>query len=290
MPIAADSYCYLCHFRRHTENARALGDDATATAFAKELMRMYLKLPEGASTLVLGEKLSKLYDQYYHLGLDRCAEEKRISNQFVVDRMDAIRSRTEKAPDPVYAGLQGAILGNYIDFSALQGEVSFEKLDQMLTMADEIALDPDVYRQLCADLEKANTLVYLTDNAGEIGFDRILAEQIHKKYPRIAITFCVKGGPVTNDATRQDAQAVGIPFPVMDTGAALAGALWEEISPEAKRALSDADLVISKGQANVESLYGCGLNIYYAFLIKCQRFIDLFQKPKLTPMLIKDIK
>lgn len=290
MGIPANSFCYLCHFRRHSENARALGDDATATAFAKELMRMYLDLPDGESTLCLGAELSELYDRYYHLGLDRCAEEKRISNQYVLERMETIRSRAENAPDPVYAGLQGAILGNYIDFSALQGEVSFEKLDEMLVLADEIAVDRAAYQQLCDDLKKAKTLIYLTDNAGEIGFDRVLAEQIQAKYPQLSITFCVKGGPVTNDATREDAETVGIPFPVIDTGAALAGALWEKISEDAKAALTSADVILSKGMANVESLYGCGLNIYYAFLIKCQRFIDLFGKPKMTPMLVKERK
>jgi len=290
MSIAADSACYLCHFRRHVANAQALGDAETATAFSRELMQLYLAAPADVPTTWLGPQLTALYDKYYRTGPDRYAEEKEMSNRFVLERMDAIRQRSESAADPVYAGLQGAILGNYIDFSALQGEVSFEKLDGMLALADEISVDPKVYAAFCRDLEAAKTLLILTDNAGEIGFDRIFAEQIRKKYPHLTITFCVKGGPAVNDATRQDAAAVGIDFPIIDTGCCMAGALIRELGAEAKNALFSADVILSKGQANVETLYGCGLNIYYAFLIKCQRFIDIFGKEKLTPMLVKEKK
>jgi uncharacterized protein with ATP-grasp and redox domains len=219
---------------------------------------------------------------------DRFREEKQRSNAFVMERLDAIRQRTEEAPDPVYAGLQMAVLGNYIDFSALQGEVSFDKLDQMLGDALQMDLDRKVYANLCTQLETAKTLLYLTDNAGEIGFDRIFAEQLHRAYPHVNITFCVRGGPAQNDATREDAAAVGIPFPVIDNGNNIPGTELSALNPEAKAALDSADLIIAKGQGNAETLLGCGYNIFYAFLIKCPRFIDRFHKPKLTPMLISE--
>jgi uncharacterized protein with ATP-grasp and redox domains len=102
------------------------------------------------------------------------------------------------------------------------------------------------------------------------------------------ITFCVRGGPASNDATREDAEAVGIPFAVIDNGTTIAGTEPETLSAEAKLAFETADVILSKGQANVETLYGCGKNIYYIFLIKCQRFVDYFQKENLTPMLLRD--
>ena len=102
------------------------------------------------------------------------------------------------------------------------------------------------------------------------------------------ITFCVRGGPAQNDATREDAAAVGIPFPVIDNGNNIPGTELSALSPEAKAALDSADLIIAKGQGNAETLLGCGYNIFYAFLIKCPRFIDRFHKPKLTPMLISE--
>ena len=279
-----DSQCYLCHLSRHVGNARALGDEATATAFAQELMQLYIDAPADAGSPWFGPHLTDLYAKYYGITGDRFLAEKEESNRFVLERIDQIRALVEAQPDPVYAGLQYAILGNYIDFSALQGEVSFEKLDEMLKTGTSIHLDPENYRRFCADLEKGKSLLYVTDNAGEIGFDRICAEQIHKKYPHIAITFCVRGGPANNDALREDAEAVGIPFPVIDNGTRIAGTQLDMINEQTLTALRESDVVLSKGQANVETMLGCGYNIYYAFLIKCQRFITLFDKPKLTPM------
>jgi uncharacterized protein with ATP-grasp and redox domains len=284
-----DAQCLICHFRRNVETARSLGDEETATAFARALMELYLSMPEWSASPSVGPGTNELFQRFYGLEADRFKEEKEISNRFVLERIDEIRRRTENATDPVYAGLQMAVLGNYIDFSALQGEVSFEKLDEMLEKALEMDLDRQVYASLCADLSKGKRLPYLTDNAGEIGFDRGCAEQIQKAYPHLEITFCVRGGPAQNDATRADAVAVGIPFHVIDNGNTVAGTDISLLGAEAKAALDGADVIISKGQGNAETLLGCGYNIYYAFLVKCARFIDRYQKPKLTPMLVKEL-
>ena len=284
-----DAQCLLCHFRRNVETARNLGDEETATAFARALMELYLSMPQDKASPSVGPGTNALFQRFYGLDPDRFKEEKEISNRFVMARIDEIRRRVETAPDPVYAGLQMAVLGNYIDFSALQGEVSFEKLDEMLEMALEMDLDREAYASLCDDLSKGKRLLYLTDNAGEIGFDRVCAEQLHKAYPHLEITFCVRGGPAQNDATRADAQAVGIPFPVIDNGNTVPGTDLALLGAEAKAAMDAADVIISKGQGNAETLLGCGYNIYYAFLVKCVRFMDRYQKPKLTPMLVKEL-
>ena len=202
--------------------------------------------------------------------------------------LPAIREKVAGAKDPVFAGLQFAILGNYLDFSALQGQVSFEKLEEMLDKALEMELDDQVYAYFCRDLRRGGKLVYLTDNAGEIGFDRVLAEAIAAAYPDIAITFCVRGAIAQNDATREDAAAVGIPFPVIDNGNRVAGTQLDLLSEEAAAALSGADVILAKGMANAETMLGCGYNVYYAFLVKCQRFVTRFGKPMFTPMLVKE--
>lgn len=286
MSLGMDAQCMLCHFRRNVETARALGDEATATAFARELMRIYLDTPEDQATPAVGPGVNDLYQRFYGLEPDRYRQEKEASNAFVMARLDSIRAKAETAPDPVLAGLQLAILGNYIDFSALQGEVSFEKLDTMLESALEMELE--CYPQFRQELSQAKSLLYLTDNAGEIGFDRICAEQIHRAFPQLEITFCVRGGYAQNDATREDALAVGIPFPIIDNGNSVAGTELSLLSHEARRAMNNADIILSKGQGNAETLLGCGYNIYYAFLIKCPRFIQRYGKPKLTPMLVRE--
>lgn len=288
MGILFNSQCLLCHFNKNMDTARELGTDEQAMAFARELMQLYLKDPQASSALEFGPEVNDLLRRFYGLEGDRFLEEKRASNAFVLERMEALRRRCMEAPDPVYAGLQFSILGNYIDFSALYGEVSFEKLDELLDKALEMDLDRGVYAQLLADLEKGKDLLYLTDNAGEIGFDRIFAEAIQARYPHLTITFCVRGGPTLNDATREDAAAVGIPFPIIDNGNTIAGTMLKFLGTEAREALETADVIIAKGQANVETLLGSGYNIYFAFLVKCIRFQELFHKPKLTPMLLRD--
>ncbi len=288
MSVPFNSECLICHLGKALKTAEALGDEATAMAFAKELMGEYLSAPPTAGSPWFGPATADLLHKYYGLDIDRFRQEKLDSNAFVLSRMEQIRAKVETAPDPVFAGLQFAILGNYIDFSALHGEVSFERLEQMLDSALEMELDKECYVNLCNDLSAAERLLYITDNAGEIGFDRIFAEEIQKKYPHLAITFCVRGGPANNDATREDAAAVGIPFPVIDNGNRVPGTQLELLGDEAKQALESADVIIAKGQGNVETMLGCGYNVYYAFLVKCIRFIRRFNKPKLTPMLVKE--
>ena len=280
--------CLACHFKKQVETAQTLGDGDTATAFAKALMQAYLDAPDDAASPYFSPIVSQLLAQFYGITEDRYLEEKRLSNQFVLSRMDTIRQIVQAQPDPVYAGLQFAILGNYLDFSALKGQVSFEKLEQMLAMGLEMELEQSSYHALCQDLANSRNLLYLTDNAGEIGFDRVLAEVIHTRYPELQITFMVRGGVISNDATRADAQAVGIPFPVMDSGAAIGGTAISRCSQEAQAAIREADVILAKGMGNTESMYGCGYNVYYAFLVKCDRFIQFFNKPKMTPMFIRD--
>jgi uncharacterized protein with ATP-grasp and redox domains len=290
MSIPMDAQCVLCHINRNLSIGEKLGDSATCKAFAHDLMRAHLAAPEWASSPYLGPETDRLFQKHFGIGPDRYREDKIAANQFVKERLDQIRACAESAPDPVFAGLKLSILGNYLDFAALPGQVDLEKMEQMLAKALEMDLDREAYAGLCRDLEKGSKLLYLTDNAGEIGFDRIFAEAIHAKYPHIAITFCVRGGPALNDATREDAEAVGIPFPVIDNGNLVAGTQLELLSEEAKNAMDTADVIIAKGQANAETLLDSGYNIYYAFLVKCVRFIERFGKPKLTPMLVKERK
>ena len=280
----------MCHLRRNITLVRPLGTEEQTMAFVRDLMRMYLDAPEGISSPWFTPQTSDLLQKHYGLPADRFRQEKLDSNAFVLARMDAIREKAEGAEDPVFAGLQLAILGNYLDFSALGNQVSFDKLDQMLEDALKMELDRDVYENFCRELEQGKKLLYLTDNAGEIGFDRILAEQIARRYPHLEITFCVRGDVALNDATREDAAAVGIPFPVIDNGNRVPGTQLDLLSEEAKQALDTADVILAKGMANCETMSGCGYNVYYAFLVKCQRFVDRFGKPMFTPMLVKERK
>ena len=289
MSLSLTSTCTECLIRRNLEDVRKLGTEAQAMEFLRGLFRLFLEAPETATAPYMNTLASDLIQQVYHLEGDRYAVEKEESNRFVLERLDTIRAKITASPDPVYAGIQFSLLGNYLDFSALK-DVSFDKLDEMLNSAADIPVDRQVYQDLCRDLEAGKTLLILTDNAGEIGFDRLMAESIAQRYPHLAITFCVRGQITANDATRADAEAVGIPFPVIDNGNHICGTQLELCSPACISALESSDVILSKGMANTETLYGCGYNIYYAFMIKCARFEDLFHKRLFTPMLVKERK
>ena len=285
-----DSQCILCLLKRHSETAAACGNEEQVTAFTRDLMRLLCDGPVEMSAPFDTPGITKLFSEHFGLADDRFAGEKEISNRYVLDRFDRISAMVRSAPDPLYSGLQAAILGNYIDFSALQGEVSFEKLDAMLERLSTIEVDRETFEALRSDLEAGKHLLYLTDNAGEIVFDRVFLEVIRDAFPNLAITVCVRGGPAQNDATIADGREIGMPFPVIGNGTRIPGTVLELASSELKEALATADVIIAKGQANVETLLdtGHGYNIYYAFLVKCKRFIDRFGKPKLTPMLVRD--
>ena len=268
--------------------ARQLGTEEQALELAKKIMQVIQQAPPEMDSTWLASITETFIQELYGVGADRYREEKAFSNQFVLERLDSIRQRICAAEDPIYAALQFSVLGNYLDFTALQGEVSFDVLESMLDSAQALQLDKDCYRQFCQDLAQGKELLYLTDNAGEIVFDRLLAEQLQKTYPHLQITFCVRGSAVSNDATRADAQAVGITFPVIDNGTAIGGTVLQFVGQELQSAFDRADVILAKGMGNTESLFGCGYNVYYAFLVKCERFIQYFKKPKLTPMFIRE--
>jgi len=288
MTIPINTLCYQCHLNKRLEQARQLGTEEAAMAFSRELLQNLAALPEGTDSTDMGAMIEELLQKHYGLDPDRLRPEREASNRFVLDRLDSIYSRVDSAKDPVFAALQFAVLGNYLDFSALQGEVSFDALDKMLEQALDMELDMASYGHLCEDLQKGKRLLYITDNAGEIVFDRVLAEKLQQRYPHLEITFCVRGLPVTNDAIREDAETAGVPFPIIDNGTAIGGTVLHRIGQELRDALDAADVIIAKGMGNTESMYGCGYNVYYAFLVKCVRFIQFFNKPKMTPMLLRE--
>ena len=288
MSIVVDEGCLQCMLKRNRDLILTLGTEEQAEVFLSEFRKIYEDAPAGVSSPWFSPLITDMLHKYYGLPIDRYREEKEAANRFVLERLDTIREKVFSAADPVLAGLQFAILGNYLDFAALQGRVSFADLDKMLDEALEMQLDLEIYSRFCRELEQGTKLLYLTDNAGEIGFDRIFGEAIAAKYPHLQILFCVRGDIAQNDATVEDAKLMGIPFPVIGNGNRIPGTQIDMLSEEAKQALDDADVILAKGMANCETMLGCGYNIYYAFLVKCQRFVSRFGNPMFTPMLVAE--
>ena len=120
--------------------------------------------------------------------------------------------------------------------------------------------------------------MYVTDNCGEIVLDKIFIKHIKEAYPHLQITTMVRGKNVLNDATLEDAEEVGLKdiVPCIGNGNGAAGTVMRSLCEEARKMLLGADVIISKGQGNFESLWGEELNPYFFFLCKCKLFVRRF--------------
>ncbi|MBO5387572.1 MAG: DUF89 family protein, partial [Lachnospiraceae bacterium] len=129
-----------------------------------------------------------------------------------------------------------------------------------------------------------------TDNCGEILLDKIFIKCIEDKYPKLKITVIVRGQNVINDATIEDAKQVGLTDIVtcIGNGNGAPGTVIKLLSEEAKQALFEADMIISKGQGNFESLFAEGLNPYYIFLCKCELFVRRFGLKQYESVFMKE--
>ena len=214
---------------------------------------------------------------------------KRHFNALLLAREEDFLALLTESDDPLKLGVQLAMTGNYIDFGAIEN-VTDDALTELISHAPGQPVNDQQLSRLKEELAAAKKLVYLTDNCGEIVFDKCLMKTIARLYPQLSITAVVRGGDVTNDATMDDAGQVRLceTAKVIHNGTAVAGTWLEGVSKEARAEIDAADVIISKGQANFETLRKCGLNIYYIFLCKCDMFARNFGVPRLTGMLIND--
>ena len=271
------SYCIACILKRQEEQIRKFSDEQKKKEFMKEFCRIVGESKECDSAPVLVTYSAKLMKKYF--GVEKVyTEEKKEYNTLMLKYEDEIRKKIAQADDSFKEALKYSRVGNYIDFGAMN-HVEKNQLDVLLSKVQEDCVDEVEYQALLMDLRKARKLVFLTDNCGEIVLDKLFIEELKKYYPEIEITVIVRGEPVINDATMEDAVFVGMDKVayVMTNGTDTAGTPLDYISEEAKKVLMEADVILSKGQGNFESLNGCGLNIYYLFLCKCDWFVQSFQ-------------
>lgn len=243
---------------------------------------MTMSAPEIVSDInELKREMFQIKDEYTDI--------KKHFNQVMMGYEEQITENIKAAKDPLKLALQYAMVGNYIDFGAMQN-VDEEYLNGLLGNASEVQVDENQYEKLKKDLSAGENLVFLTDNCGEVVMDKLLIRQIRQQFPHIKIMVLVRGKEVLNDATMMDAEQVGLTelVTVKGNGSGVAGTCLDKISPEAAELVDRADVIIAKGQGNFETLRGCGLNVYYAFLCKCDMFANIFRVERFTGMLIND--
>lgn len=233
--------------------------------------------------------------KYYHSRIrdllqnnDPYYEKKRFYNQKILSEYNNFLSRIKKANNTVRASFMLTLAGNIIDFGPNQDFNIEETLDNSLKEIPAI----DHYNNLINDICKASLVLYITDNAGEIVFDKLFIERLIElnMVDRDKIVAVTRGNPVINDATMEDAKEVGLTelIKVIDTGDCAPGVILEDSSEEFREYFKKADLIISKGQGNYETLQGLnGKNIYFLLIAKCPLIADMLNVPQKSFVCLK---
>lgn len=168
--------------------------------------------------------------------------------------------------------LKVAIAANLIDFSA-KDQLDDATVKAFLLNAPSMSLAIDDSGDLFKELRHAKQLLYLGDNCGEIVIDRYLIECLHRHFPFLKIIYGVRGYPIVNDVTIDDAKQVGM-FQVAEVISNQDGSLGTVLPRTSElfcHCFNMSDVVIAKGQGNYEGLRGCDKKeLYYLFMSKCE--------------------
>ena len=207
--------------------------------------------------------LHRLIKEETHIE-DLYKTEKEEYNQLMLDLEEDIREKIDKSANPFQTALRYALAGNIIDFGPPE---PFNVLETLATAASKIpAIDHS--KLLYEELKRASSVLYLGDNTGEIVLDKIFISVIN--HPNL--WFATRGAPVINDVTTEDAEKVGMTHvaKIISNGYDAPSTLEKHCSPSFKKLFDEADIIISKGQGNLEGLINNRKKkIFFLFMVKC---------------------
>ncbi len=259
--------CMPC-FVRQTSEALALAITDDDTAREKALRTIMAELAQAQWEGSPPQIAQKIYRRIKSLSgnEDPYAGIKKKMNAMASSLMPRLRKVLASSDNPHRDVLKIVIAGNLLDSGAktmVAPEHLPEKLDDLLGMP--LNGDPEL---LFAAAAKADSILYLADNAGEIFFDRLLIEML----PKGKVTVAVRGQPAINDATLEDAREAGLDkiATLIDNGSDAPGTVLEECSETFQAAFRNAALIISKGQGNYETLSEHRKGISFLLSVKCQ--------------------
>lgn len=263
--------CIPCFTRQALDAVRFASDDKTVheTVLRRVLdslsrMDMNRTPPEmGAYIHRIIKELTGNHDPY--------KEAKSRFNQFALGLYPEFVRKCNQSPDRFETAVRLAIAGNIIDFGVgidIDNDLVLRTIEE--TLSEEISGDVARFKRAVSSARK---ILYLGDNTGEIVFDRIFIETlIETEISPAQITFAVRGKPVINDITYADAEETGITeiVNVIDNGLDIPGTVLDRCSKQFQNCFNEADLIISKGQGNYETLSGVDKDIFFLLKVKCK--------------------
>ena len=257
--------CIPCFLRQTLDTCRFIGaDEEMHKRVLKEVLMELARLDLSPPPPVMGGCIHRIIRKTPGLA-DPFAKIKRESNSLVLEMLDELNTIIEASEDKFEIAMRIAIAGNIIDYGSgtpLTPELIREVIRSSLTTP--ILGEP---QDLRLAVENANSILYIADNAGEIVTDRLFIERIGTE----KVTVAVRGYPILNDVTREDAETAGLTkiVKIIDNGADMPGTVLEMCSEEFHECFESSDLIIAKGQGNYETLSDVKKNIFFLLKIKC---------------------
>jgi uncharacterized protein with ATP-grasp and redox domains len=257
--------CLPCFLRQTLDAARiSSADPAVHEHILRDVLRWMSAMDLQLSPPALAQQIHQRLRELTGVA-DPYRKEKDQHNQLALKLLPGLRMQVAASHDPLITAANLAIAGNIIDLGAKSG-LTEPDIHEALLHAAETPLkgDLDAFR---TEVAQAKTILYLADNCGEIVFDTLLIEQLGPQ----RVTLAVRGMPIINDATLEDAATAGLDklVPTIGNGSDAPGTLLDDCSDEFKSAFESADLIVSKGQGNFETLNPCEKNIFFLFKAKC---------------------
>ena len=229
----------------------------------RQLLQYLSTVDYNQSPPMLGRTLQRMIreslkdpDPYYQI--------KQHYNQMMLELYPSFKETVVSSEDSFDTAMRLAIAGNVIDFGA---KYQFDIMDSINRVKEhKLAIDDSL--KLRYALKSARTLLYIGDNCGEIVLDKLFLEtlDVPQKY------FVVRESPIINDITPEDAKMTGMDkiATILTTGDNSPGAVWESASKDFRDHFNNADVIISKGQGNLEGLIDTPHNhVYFLLVTKC---------------------
>lgn len=285
-----NSQCIICLLDKYLKNIPDSIDEKTKIQYMQKVLSIISEADKSMSAPELTEKILTVQKELLGSITDYSAI-KSYFNSLVMSVEGEIEKKINSSTDKFKTALLYAMSGNFIDFGAMES-VDESRLFEILDNAENIEISKTEVENLRQEIMKAKNLVYLTDNCGEIVPDKLFIKTIKDLNPQIQVDVIVRGQDVLNDCTIEDAKEIDMysVADVISNGTAVAGTCLNRISIEAKNLIDTADIIISKGQGNFETLHHCGKNIYYLFLCKCKMFAERFDVKRFSGIIINDLR
>jgi len=258
--------CIPCFVRQTVEAVQRITESKDIRErIIREVLSAASKMDLSESPPQMGRYIHRLIRELTESS-DPYQELKRKSNEHAMHLYPGLKALVDEGDDRVERAIRLAIAGNIMDYG-INHDIGEHSVRDSIELALSQPIGKAVIENFKQSVEGARSILYLGDNAGEIVFDKLLIEEL----PKEKIVYVVRGGPVINDATLEDAQFAGLDklVTVIDNGSDTPGTILSECSQELRNRFRQADVVISKGQGNFETLNDAAGHLFYMLRAKC---------------------